>query len=343
MNSSNKISFIIPVYNVLFSYLEKCIESIINQTYRDIEIIIVNDGSKKELSIEYRKLKEYDNRILYYEQENKGVSSARNFGIENSSGRWISFVDADDWIENDYCKKMINTIANNDNIDIIIAQTYKNYNTSELKIYNKASEGIVDKNEIINSILNDKEAKYKYVDTPWAKLFKKEFIIKNNLRFNTKLKLAEDGLFNYEAYYLADKIVFINELLYHYRINTTSVCQRFNKNLIKNYNIVFDLYEKLFYKYNIKKDYNYYYFGARQITNFINRYFYNRKNSESHLEKINELKMIKNDKIYLDFIKNVNINKLRFSQKVIIILFKLRFYNLILFIGKLKNLKKNNI
>ena len=112
------ISVIVPVYNVE-KYIKKCLDSIIYQTYKNIEIILVDDGSTDNSGIICDVYKERDKRIKVIHKKNNGVSAARNTGIENANGKWISFVDSDDWIDKNYFEILISKIYNND-IDCIL-------------------------------------------------------------------------------------------------------------------------------------------------------------------------------------------------------------------------------
>ena len=112
------ISVVVPVYNVE-KYIDKCINSIINQTYKNLEIILVDDGSPDncgKICDEYAKK---DNRIKVTHKENGGVSSARNIGIKNATGDWLTFVDADDWIENNFVEQLLK-IGNQENAEIVL-------------------------------------------------------------------------------------------------------------------------------------------------------------------------------------------------------------------------------
>lgn len=101
----DKITVIVPVYNVE-NYLRKCLDSIISQTYKNIEIVVVNDGSTDASGEICKEFAEIDHRITYIEQENAGLSAARNTGLENMSGDYVTFVDSDDWIEQDYVETL---------------------------------------------------------------------------------------------------------------------------------------------------------------------------------------------------------------------------------------------
>ena len=142
------ISVVVPVYNVE-KYIDKCINSIINQTYKNLEIILVDDGSPDNCGNICDEYAKKDNRIIVIHKENGGVSSARNIGIKNAKGKWITFVDSDDWIENDYVEKLskigiqnkaevvlcgYNRINNNDKQPINAIGEIKKYNSFEYLI-----------------------------------------------------------------------------------------------------------------------------------------------------------------------------------------------------------------
>ena len=106
MVNKTVISIIVPIYNAE-QYLSECIDSLVNQSFEDIEIILINDGSTDNSSKICKEYEEKDKRINYIEIKNSGVSHARNVGVENANGKWITFIDADDWVSVDYCEKLI--------------------------------------------------------------------------------------------------------------------------------------------------------------------------------------------------------------------------------------------
>lgn len=251
MESTKKelVSIIVPVYNVE-KYLRRCIDSIINQTYRNIEIIIIDDGSTDnsgKICDEYAKR---DNRIKIIHQQNKGVSSTRNNGIEHANGKYITFVDSDDFIE----RKMIETIYNKiicENADIVICGV----------------KSIDENNNVINQSINTKENKFNNVNAIkvmldeklfysvcWAKLYKKKLF--NNIKFNPKIRIAEDMDVLYRVLYKSNKIVQIPERLYNWTNRKDSVTK---ENDISKWQDEIDVCENIikFCKENCKEIENY--------------------------------------------------------------------------------------
>ena len=203
------ISVIVPVYNVE-KYLPKCIESIMNQTYQDLEIILVNDGSSdnsNRICVRYAKI---DKRIKVVNKENGGVSSARNLGLDIANGEYISFIDSDDYIELNMYEKMID-IALKKDIDIVSC----NYN--HLK-----NDGIkvpffsLDKDEYIEdkNILFEKIFQYKNYDLILFNKLYKRYIWKD-LRFPLNINLAEDLMVLYPTINIAHKFYCLKDSLYN--------------------------------------------------------------------------------------------------------------------------------
>ena len=180
-----KISIIVPIYNVE-KYLEKCIKSILSQTYKNLEIILVDDGSPDKCGMICDKYKEIDDRIIVIHQENKGLSGARNTGLKNANGKYVCFIDSDDYIN----EHMIETLYENlikTGSDISICdffQVKENENIKIKKIENAVK--IMNKQECLKKLLYHK---YKLDIVTWNKLYKQELF--NNIEF-PEGKIYED-------------------------------------------------------------------------------------------------------------------------------------------------------
>lgn len=222
---TTKFSIIIPIYNVE-KYLSKCLDSIINQTYDNIEIICINDGSTDNSLQILEKYAINDSRIKIINQENSGVSVARNVGIDNATGDYILFVDADDWIDLDTCKD-INKELTNQHIDII---TF-NHNIVT-KTTTRPSKAIA-----IN----------KFVFC--AACYKADIIKNNNIKFPENIKFSEDHFFKYKFLYHAKDIKYIDKYLYFYNLtNENSATKNYEKNINGDIEAYKLLIETDFYK-----------------------------------------------------------------------------------------------
>ena len=203
------ISIIVPIYNAE-KYLDKCLDSIINQTKKELEIILVNDGSTDQTEKIIEKYK--DKRIKYYKNKNQGIGKTRNFGIEKATGKYIMFLDSDDWLDLTACEKMY-LKAKNDKLDIVICDYYRYFDSGEkeeVKLPNFKNSSLKKNPDIICEHLS-----------PWAKLYKRDLIIKNNIRFVENLKY-EDAPFVIESLDKATKIGKVNEPLNYYVIHEQS-------------------------------------------------------------------------------------------------------------------------
>lgn len=211
-----KISIIVPVYNGTFS-IKKCIDSILLQTFQDFKIYIINDGSTDnttEILEPYLK----DSRILIFNQENAGVSSARNKGLELAKGEYIAFVDADDTLEKNYLSLLLSGF-NSVNVSLSISGYKLIDNEKKLISIQNLNAGIFNQDEAIEYILSEKGPQG-YL---WNKLFISSVIMEKNLRFDPAVFMAEDLLFVIQYIVAQDGLVHIaNEPVYNYVVYSNS-------------------------------------------------------------------------------------------------------------------------
>ena len=214
------ISIIVPVYNVE-EYLKQCLDSILGQTYRNWELILVNDGSTDSSGLICQEYAEKDARIRYYEKENGGLSDARNYGIEQAQGEYLTFVDSDDFLDASHLNVLYNALVKND-VDISIAN-YTNYQTSTATFYlhtfGDYYEKIYTSEELIDdlSFLERNDLSF---STIWGSLYKKRVF--SFLRF-PKGVIGEDVALIYKMYTQVDKIVYVHKDTYIYRENDSGI------------------------------------------------------------------------------------------------------------------------
>ena len=237
----DKVSVIIPIYNAEKT-IEKTINSIINQTYKYLEILCINDGSTDKTEKILKKLESKDDRIKIIFQENGGVSKARNTGIENASGKYICFIDADDYIQNDYIKECIN-ILKVENSDLLCT-SYMEGN-KKISVEEKCIQNL-NKKKIEEQILSSN-----YFNTVWAQILKANIIKENKLRFNEKIIYGEDLLFNWDFISYAQKITYIDLPGYIYIYNQNGITQSSDiEKVLKKINDTFNVYKKFCRKEN---------------------------------------------------------------------------------------------
>ncbi len=205
------ISIIVPIYNAE-KYLSKCINSLINQTKKEIEIILINDGStdrSEEIINNYR-----DERIKYFKNENQGIGKTRNFGIEKATGKYLMFVDSDDYLKEDACEILFKK-AEKEKLDLVICNYYKVDEETDKK-------EIIEIKEFKNTKLKDNKELLLNVNlAPWNKLYKRDLIKKNKIKFVENLKY-EDAPFVVETMDKAKRIGQVTEALNYYVIHKNS-------------------------------------------------------------------------------------------------------------------------
>lgn len=216
------VSVIVPVYNGE-KYLKSCIDSIRVQSYKNLEIIIINDGSNDKSSEIIKEIATEDKRIIYAEQENKGVSSTRNNGIDIAKGEFIIFVDCDDTIEKNYVELLLDKIKKS-SLDIV-ACGYTDisiYGIIKLNDFYKGNS-ILNKDKFISNIFNGVGG------TLWGKMFKREIIEVNNIRMNPNIFMCEDMIFVLQYAMKSNSFGAIEESIYNYnRKNESSVSSKIN-------------------------------------------------------------------------------------------------------------------
>ena len=234
-----KISVIIPVYNSS-TYLRKCLDSVVNQTLKDIEIIVINDGSNddskniiEEYTVKYK-------NIIFIDQENKGIGKTRNIGIKKATGEYITFVDSDDYIKENMLEEYYK-YAKKHNFDLVIGSYIKKINNKEIIFENNKFK--------TGNVKTTPQILYLIEYGPWAKLYKREMLINNNIYFDEKRKY-EDMPFVSKALLKSKLIGQITEPYYYYIIHNNSETTTMDKRVFDILDIlkeIKDYYKREYY------------------------------------------------------------------------------------------------
>lgn len=227
-----KLSIIVPVYNVE-KYLPKCLESLIKQTLKDIEIICVNDGSMDNSLAILKEFASKDSRIRIIDNQHQGVAKTRNTGIEQSTGEYIGFVDSDDYIDIDFFEKLYNS-ATKSNSDIAIASILKHKNFFNIynAKYTKEETAITIQDKI--KLCEDKKHFFFYA---WNKIYHSGFIKENNIKFSEG-QIYEDVMFAIKALYYSNKIISVYGTKYHYIEHENSLTKYKDKTGEKEHDLI---------------------------------------------------------------------------------------------------------
>ena len=246
-----KISVIIPVHNAA-PFLSQCLDSVLHQTFEDLEILCIDDGSTDESGDILRQYQASDYRVMPFFQENQGVSAARNLALQHATGDYLMFVDSDDWLEPDTCQTALEA-AERTRTDVVMWTYIREYGT------HRQVKHIFDKHEIVFGpedcqrlhrrmigLAGSELAHPETADalcTLWGKLYRRSIIAENNIEIPDIRKFGtyEDGLFNLNVFAFVRKAVFVNRALYHYRRdNAASITQSFKPDLFRQQLHVFD-------------------------------------------------------------------------------------------------------
>lgn len=307
-----KVSIIVPIYNVE-KYLERCLDSLISQSFHDIEILAINDGSTDRSLEILKRYESTDNRIKIINNSNVGVSETRNIGIIESKGEFIVFVDSDDWIDKDMIEKMYKFMIN-EKSDMVIC-TYirefgdhskeRKFNLPEINIYENEQV----KNELFRKLvgpLGSELSNPEYVDalgTVWGKMYKANILKKNFLKFIdlNEIGTGEDILFNIYVFNYINKAILLNTPMYHYwRGNEESITSKYIPGFIekrkKYFNYMKDFINENKLGYDFIKALNNRICTSVLGTGLVECY---KDNNISEVEKINRIKNLLKDE-YID-------------------------------------------
>ncbi|OCR96985.1 glycosyl transferase [Campylobacter fetus subsp. testudinum] len=221
-----KISVIIPCFNAE-GFLKECLESLLNQSFKDIEVIAINDGSSDDTLDILNKFASIDSRITIIDQQNSGASAARNAGIKASNGEFIMFLDSDDFLSSNEILHKLYNIALNLDADLVFGD-FNYYKNGEIR-YQKnyiCDEGIVDKEQFLFDYFTLNPSKSTF-PTVCAKIIKTEILKNNNLEFLKDVFIAEDANLNAKIIWLANKIAKLNDPIYNYRIGDNNSSKKF--------------------------------------------------------------------------------------------------------------------
>ena len=230
MNNECQLSIIVPVYNTAL-YLERCIQSIQTQKLKDIEILAVDDGSTDDSWEVLKKISQTDKRVKIYHQENEGVSSARNFGIEKSCGEWITFIDSDDYVDEMSIFKMVKAVQEKACDIGVYAFQRELGETAEIDSLPWNNE-VLNHGDVLEKVIplmiSSTQQTQSISGSVCRSIFRKKLI--ENIRFNENVSIQEDLIFCLDAYSCANKILFKNDCIYHYVKHQETTTEHYRKN-----------------------------------------------------------------------------------------------------------------
>lgn len=329
-----KLSVVVPIYNVE-KYIGECIESICSQTLKELQVILVDDGSPDNSGKICDEYAAKDDRIEVIHKKNGGVGAARNDGLAIAKGEYIIFVDSDDYVPAEAYEKMYNKAKETD-ADIVIADIYRVIDGKDVysKFYQKPF--VTKERDFIDKLIQadfyktycpmpaEKGPEFGY-GGPWNKIVKRDLLIKNNITFDVSVKGIFDDII-YTAYILAaaNCIAYINEPVYYYRILDNSITQTYKSNMLEINNAIFESWNCFMKKYGKDGQFekSYYANVVRRMEQAMLKYFFNSNNKNPKSQVKKELKNMLISEPYVTAVKNVEKNKLTKGHRYIVKLAK---------------------
>lgn len=345
-----KVSIIVPIYNN-DKYLKRCIDSLVNQTLYEIEIILVNDGSTDDSLLICREYAEKDERIRVINKSNGGVSSARNIGIEKAQGEFLAFVDSDDFVDENMYKSMYLKVKN-EGSDCCICNIEIHTKDDKNVIKNIIGKSKIIGNEIYEFLVLNLIAA-PYVTScdrmttfrgPCTYLYKRQIIREYDIQFNENLCIGEDFLFNLQYMTKINSLSIEENSFYRYCINSISATQKYSSNCWGNHKKLIE---------EVKNYINVYYLGRNLDAQFIQRcnvmiFSYlstialnevKTGNPKSLYQRIKYLRNVMSDEIIVDALKNYNPDKATTVQKLYLLCIKFKFSSIFYFYYKMQERK----
>lgn len=338
-----KVSIIVPVYNIPENILRQCIESTLNQTLKEIEVILVDDGSTDNSGLICDEYKTKDNRVKVIHKKNAGLSAARNTGYEAATGDWITFLDSDDWIDAHTCENTYKMGVEN-SVDVVIFGTiqefehYKNpfkYHYKNGTLF-KADECKKLQCEILDFTGN--------IATAWAKLFNRKFLNDNQLKHNAELRQGSEGIeFNIRVFEKIERAYFTDDIYYHYIYNPNSISAKHDE---KNHYYVIKCFEEIKRQIKISKN------NIELSKEFFNRLayvlvataisgYFSPDNRERFWEKRKAFLRYINQSLVKECLNSFDWKSLDIPRVLIIYMIKLHLFFSISILAKIRYQKKH--
>lgn len=315
------ISVIVPIYKVE-QYLVQCLDSLVGQTCSDLEIILVDDGSPDNCPAICDEYAKKDSRIKVIHKQNGGLISARQAGLKVAGGDYIGFVDGDDWVEPHMFEKFSSAI-NKHQPDIAVCQFFYNYdNRVETSAYSFSRDYYtkeqIEKEIIPTMLFNGTYYHFGVYPNCWSKVFKKDLLWQNLMPVDKRTTIGEDTSFTYPCLIDANSICFVDEALYHYRINQQSMTKKYDQKLkdviLLPYNVLMKKTAHLDAGIDITNQLDYY---LLYLINFVVRNEANSNNPNSAKEKKAVLSLFAKNNDIKSAIKRTKTSVLPVQTKVI--------------------------
>lgn len=348
-------SFVVPVYKVPYNFLQNCIDSILNQTHENIELVLVDDGSPDECGKICDDNATKDKRVVVIHKKNGGLSDARNSGTLVATSDWITFVDGDDWVDTDFVELFLKRISCQEiKADFYMYNGYRNYSDKEMVCTEYYQDGsrfeTYEDRECLQMecclVPTRNNGDQLFIGSGWAKVFNRKHLVKNNLFFKI-VPYGEDSIFFMYVVEESNTIEYVSEPVYHYRDTEGGMVNGFRKNADKEQDIYTEALFEFAKEYN-KKDsfidilYLRVFISMQRI---VSQKFFNPHNPDGLFKRWRDCIANFSKKPYADVYSRINFNSLNRNSKIKFVLFRLHLYGLQNIIRNLYNISlgKTNV
>ena len=338
------VSIIVPVYKVPEQYLRKCIESTMMQTLQNIEILLVDDGSPDQCGEICDAYAEKDSRVKALHKQNGGLSSARNYGCRAARGKWIMFVDGDDWIEPDMCQTMYNA-GEEKQVQLVMCGIMKDYGKSDTEYKFYLEDGKVYKGKECKWLQQQLLVYNGNIAVAYSKLIDRKLLIDNRIFHGEVLRQGAEGLeFNLRLFEKLESATFINKPFYHYIYNENSISASHNE---ANHEFVIKCFEKIkaFIDTSDNKEMLMPWFDNRLlyviVTTAISGYF-NPTNTEPYADKKRKYAAYLEKPIVKEALQTKNTVGIGKQREVVLFFIKHRMYLMLDIMGRMRKWQKEH-
>ena len=317
------LSIVFPVYNAQ-DFLDMSVGAVLNQTYKNLEIILVDDGSRDSSGTICDTFAEKDSRVKVFHKPNGGHSSAVNYGLERMTGKYVMICDTDDYYEIDACEKAMHRIQDEEDCDTVIFAIYR---PDKQPVEDPASLVKFDKKTIDMALLSGQTYSYCdigfHIESTWAKIIRADVIRKHNIRMPEHLFLDEDAVFCLHLFQHCRNVVFDSHHIYHYEIRYDSFCHMYSDVAVRMLPLILEEQEKYVEQYH-KGDREFIAANDNAVFSWFNEaeehYFFNEKNTRSFLQTYKDYKNLLLNPVVYKHLRDIrysevssNMRKIRFA------------------------------
>lgn len=340
MSEQPAVSVVVPVYKIPDDYLRECLDSLVNQTLKNIQIILVDDGSpmpsNAQICDEYAAV--HDNLEVIH-KENEGVSVARNVGIDAAKGEWISFVDPDDWADETMFEQLLKAAQNSETQpDIVVCDTWVEMsNRTATNAFYSSGEQWQWNAETQTRTLLQVFGRNRYynppqiaIGVPWARIFRTSFIKEKDLRFEKDLRRMQDNVFSQYAFAQADVVVYSPKCLYHYRKFEQSTSNKYSPKAVEDFEKVYRSTQKFLSWYQSddeRLEQGYYAKVVQGVQACFKFYYFHEQNPLSGRQKHAEIRALLSKDPYKTALQRIKRGKVDSSVYLVALLLKMHWYS----------------